>query len=134
MAESAADLARFGQRVAAVQGYDPDDASINWEAFGRRAQYDISKRRGVPTPDGYRYPGAEPERAVAEAEERDTEPAPRGRTVRLGAYEFSAHRLPPPVLHRPRHAQRRGERSSAGYYRRRWLRERSRSRRRRGVR
>jgi hypothetical protein len=107
----AADLAAFGRKVAAAQGYSTRAAGINWEAYGRAAQYAIGKGKGVPDPAKFG--------AAAPVAARPAPAAPESSiaTVRIGAYEIS-RREAPLEPNRPHRRGRRGE-LATGHYRRR---------------
>ncbi|MGD1035486.1 MAG: hypothetical protein ABR977_13815 [Candidatus Dormibacteria bacterium] len=85
------EAAAFGRRLAAAQGHDPTDASVNWDAYGRAAQGsdrapEISAFRAKPSPSG---PAGQPRPGPS----RPTRPSPGpSRPVRTAAAAASPAR------------------------------------------
>jgi hypothetical protein len=127
----AADLAAFGQKVAAAQGYDPKDSAVDWERYGMAAQYRIGRGKGVPDPSAFRHDeystagkrgtrGARKQPAAHDTVPDGFKPAPivdSTPSVRIGGFQIRRY-TSPPEPNRPHRLNRKGERVT-GHYRRR---------------
>lgn len=125
MADDPVVLRALGRQVAAQQGIDPNDPSIDFAKYGKDAQYRIGKGQSVSPIDKFRVghqqvrvPGhAAPRRAargVSVPAPPPLEDAAPHRTVRVGAFELGFHGLEP-ARNRPQHKLRRTERSQGRY-------------------
>ena len=104
----AEDLAAFGRKVAAAQGYSTS-GDIDWRAYGEAARNAMGRDRAVPDPSA--FGAARPSRPNA------APPASvRGPGLRVGRYEVRRIEEPEP-RNRPHHLHHKGQRSSAGRYR-----------------
>jgi hypothetical protein len=111
MAESTTELASFGKRVAAAQGFDVATPGVDWVAYGREARYRIGRKLGVPPPT------PETRGPIAARTGRGGQPpasAPPRRAVRIGSFEFALVEGPP-ARNRPQRAHHRGEATTAHY-------------------
>src|ERR1700692_3792512 len=103
----AEDLAAFGRKVAAAQGYSTG-GDIDWRAYGEAARNAMGRGRGVPDPAA--FGAARPSTSTRTAAAAAYRPG-----LRVGRYEI--HRIAEPeARHRPHHLKHKGQRSSAGPY------------------
>jgi len=111
-----AELATLGRRIAEAQGFNPRDPSVNWEAYGREAEYRIKRRQGVPDPAKFSRippaPLASSHRATSSRGGGAAAPPPH--RVRIGGLEFSFIEEEP-ARNRPQRARRKGERTTGRY-------------------
>ena len=115
MAERAAELATLGKKIAEAQGFDPRDPSVNWEAYGREAEYRIKRRQGVPDPaTDRRTPAASPSHRVPSHGGGAAAPPPH--RVRIGGFEVRLIEEAP-APNRPQRHRHQGE-TTTGRYRR----------------
>ena len=116
----AEDLATFGRKVAAAQGYSRQ-GDVDWHRYGEAARYAIGRGKGVPDPAAFATTVAPARRAAvrtAPTTPPAAAPAAQRRGIRIGRYEISRFEEPE-ARNRPHHLQHRSQRSSAGRYRRR---------------
>ena len=101
------ELAALGKSVGEAQGYDPDDASINWEGYGLA----LAENR-APNPEKFR---TGPRLHVVPPPASKAPARYRSPGIRIGSYELSLLEEEELARNRPQRRNRPGERTTGRY-------------------